>query len=128
MGIIGIERLPSSQSSLSSSLEGNSFFSSLPPHYCCCREKSPWGIFSTSSFLRPKPGFPISNPSKVNGSFSESILKMGFGMVKVSPYMVIMALSCEKQTFQYKNKGMASVSWIHGNPRSILKHEAMFRT
>ena len=86
------------------------------------------GILSTSSSILPKSGFSISNPSKVNGSFSESIPKMGFSMVKVSPYMVIMAPSCRNQTFWYRDEGMTSVSWIHGHPRSILKHDAMFRT
>ena len=84
------------------------------------------GIFFTSFHLLPKPGF--SKPSRVNGSFSESIPKMGFGTVKVSPYMVTMAPSCGYQTFWYRDEGTASISWIHGRPRSILKHEAMFRT
>ena len=86
------------------------------------------GIFSTSSSLLSKLGFSISMPSKVNGSFLESIPKMGFGTVKESPYMVTMAPSCGNRTFWYKNDGTASVSWIHGHPRSMLKHDAMFRT
>ena len=40
------------------------------------------GIFSTSSSLLSKPGFSISKSSRFNGSFSESIPKMGFGIVK----------------------------------------------
>ena len=53
---------------------------------------------------------------------------MGFGMVKVSPYMVTMALLCGNRIFWYRDEGMASVSWIHGHPRSILTHEAMLST
>ena len=86
------------------------------------------GIFSTSSSLLSKLGFSISMPSKVNGSFLESIPKMGFGTVKESPYMVTMAPSCGNRTFWYRDKGTAFVSWIHSHLKSILKHEAILRT
>ena len=67
-------------------------------------------------------------PSKVNGSFLESIPKMGFGTVKESPYMVTMAPSCGNRTFWYRDEGTAFVSWIHSHLKSILKHEAILRT
>ena len=85
-------------------------------------------ILLTSSSLLPKPSFSVSKPSKVNGSFSELIPKMGFGTVKVSPYMVTMALLYGNRTFLYRDEGTASVSWIYGHPKSILKHKTMFRT
>ena len=86
------------------------------------------GILYTSSSLLSKPNLSISKPSKLNGPFSESIPKMDFGMVKVLAYIVTMAPSCGNQTFWYMDEGTTSISWIHGHPRSILKHDAMFKT
>ena len=86
------------------------------------------GIFFTSSSLLPKLCFSISKPSKVNRFFSESISKMGFNTVKELLYIVTMAPSCGNRTFWCRDEGTTSVSWIHGLPRSKLKHNAMFRT
>ena len=109
---LGLEQLPLSWSSLGSSLKKKKklIFLTIATTLLLPYGSKSIRIFSTSSILLSKLGFSISKPSRATSYFSNWIPKMGFRTVRVSPYIVTMALSCGNQTFRYKDEGTASVS------------------